>query len=138
MKEALNWLFSILFVMVLVLVVFTVGPMVETKYFPVYSKFTITNAVPTPEGLRVIASFTKFRNCNPQGYAWYLGDFGMGMRQLTTIQHIPYIPVNKPLGTQTTRPFEIKDLRIEDLPNVSAEIYNRCHPLWITRSVIYP
>ena len=30
------------------------------------------------------------------------------------------------------------DCAVEDLPALTAEIYNRCHPAWITRSVIYP
>jgi hypothetical protein len=122
--------------MVLVLVVWTVGPMLETRLFPVYSKFKIVNIEPNPKGLMVTVQFTKYRNCDPQGYAWYVGDFGKGFEQLN-IKARSTTTV-RPLGTQITQPFLIEGLEVKDLPMLSAEITNRCHPLWPTLSIIYP
>jgi hypothetical protein len=135
--KVLNWFLSMLFLMALIMVVFSAGPLVETAYFPVYSKFKIINVERELTGLRLQLQFTKYRNCDPQGYAWYVGDLGIGLRQLP-ISVTPYGTVHRPLGTQFTQPMLVQDLRVEDLPNLKAEIYSRCHPLWITRSVIYP
>lgn len=126
----------VLFTMVLVLAFFTVGPWIETKYFPVYSKFTIVESQQTPEGLQMVARFTKKRNCDPQGYGWFVGDFG-ALRQVR-LHTLPGYTIHRPLGTQLTQPFVVKELTVADLANIYAEVYHRCHPLWITRTVIYP
>jgi hypothetical protein len=136
-----NWLGRLvegLVVLVLIMVTWTVGPWIETTYFPVYSKFSVVEVKPHIEGLELTLRFTKLRNCDPQGFAWYVGDLGPGKRELPIARSQPYSTVHRPLGTQMTQPLVVRGLRIEDLPQLYAEVYNRCHPLWITRSIIYP
>jgi hypothetical protein len=124
----------ILLTMMLILAIFTLGPMLETKYWPVYSHFTVVKARNVPAGLEVTARFTKNRNCAPQGYGWYLGEFGI-MKQVIT--RSSDITVHRPLGNQIGV-FTVEELRLDDLDYLYAEVYHHCHPLWLSRSVIYP
>ena len=135
--KAAQLMLYILGSMVLILAIFTIGPMVETRYFPVYSKFRIIETVAKEKGLEVTARFTKFRNCDPQGFAWFIGDF-KGLMQLPVRSIVLPGTVHRPLGTQLTAPFLVQGLAAEDLQYLYAETYHHCHPLWITRSVIYP
>lgn len=128
----------LLLMMVGILTIWTLGPIVETKYWPVYSKFRVLSVKQTNEGLEFMVRFTKYRNCDPQGYAWFVGDFNTGAHQIPARGIGPVGTVHRPLGTQNAGPFLLRNLTYEDIPNLYAEIYHHCHPLWITRSVIYP
>ena len=134
--KVVSFILFVLLAMVGVLALFTVGPILETKYFPVYSKFRIVRAEPVEGGVRIVARFTKYRNCDPQGYGWYVGELGL-LRQVMT-RPTPGATVHRPLGPQITSPIVVKELTMADLPYLSAEMYHHCHPLWLTRSVIYP
>ena len=134
MKKGMQTFLYVLFAMMLYIALQAIGPGMETKFWPVYSRFVINNASDTPEGLKLETTFTKHRDCSPQGYGWYLGEFGL-MKQVLTrsadvIQH-------RPLGRQTGT-FVIKELRTKDLAVMYAEVYHYCHSLWTTRSVIFP
>lgn len=125
-------------VMVGILAIWTLGPILETKYFPVYSKFKVLSVKEVDEGLEFMVRFTKFRNCDPQGYAWYVGDFSTGVHQIPARGLAPVGTIHRPLGTQNAGPFLLRNIQLIDIPNLYAEIYHHCHPLWITRTVIYP
>lgn len=127
-------LLTVVGVMVAIIAFYTVGPMLETRFWPVYSRFRIVEAVDTPDGLRVVARFTKYRDCAPQGYGWYVGEFGI-MRQVITRSSDTVI--TRPMGMQLGT-FVVKDLTLKDLPYLYAEVYHNCYPLWTTRSIIYP
>jgi hypothetical protein len=132
----LNWFLQGLLLLVLVLFVYGVGPTLETGYFPVYSKFKILKATDTPEGLSMTIQYKKLRDCEPQGYGWFVGDIGVGRREVRSGNN--FTSVSRPVDSLITRFVVIRDLKLEDLTQLYAEIYSRCHPLWVTRSVIYP
>lgn len=128
-----------LLTMVLILGIWSIGPVIETRYFPVYSKFTITKMEEVDEGMNFTARFTKYRNCDPQGFAWYIGDLGTGARVVPARGVVPSTgAVHRPVGTHLVGPVLLKDITMSDVPYLYAEIYHHCHPLWVTRSVIYP
>lgn len=131
---------SVLLSMTMILVFFAVVPEMETKFYPVYSKFRLVNAQQV--GDKTIASFefTKFRNCAPQGFGFYAGELGATAQQLSVrvrASDLRRLPV--PLGTQISAPYEIEGITAKELSNtVYAIVYSHCHFLWITRSVIFP
>lgn len=141
MRRVFDLAAAVLMSMILIVGVFTVGPMLETRYFPVYSKFTLDHIAPQPNGRTIIYStFTKYRDCVPIGFAWYVGD-GINVRQLQVIvlraDHEAPTPV-RPVGTQRMSPFEV-DASPEEIASLAfAEVYTRCHPLWTTRSEVFP
>lgn len=125
--------------MVLISAVFVFGPPLESKLTPVYSKFRIISIEPYGEGqTRAVFEFTKWRQCAPQGFAWYAGNPGAAFRQIDVEIEQQVGGAPRPLGVQQSSPY-ILDVAPEDLTGiVFAEIYSRCHFLWTTRTDIYP
>lgn len=131
---------NIIIALLLLMGFFAFGPVIESRFFPVYSKFQLTSAVPTDDGnTRAIFTFTKFRNCAPQGFAFFNGELGNAFYQVTTrVQGGPDTRA-RPLGTQESYPYELVGITPEDLATtVFAEIYSHCHSLWLTRTKVYP
>jgi len=63
-----NWVLNITLFAVSMIFVGIAGPEIETRWFPVYSKFKILNVEPNEKGGSVIeADYVKFRDCFPQG-----------------------------------------------------------------------
>lgn len=120
--------------------VLMLGPSLETRFFPVYSKFEIVKIDETPSGgSRVIFRYYKLRSCAPAGFMWFIGEPGGAFRQIDILSaRPPGVRVNRPIGENTSVPYEIDVPPNELLTRGFATIYNNCHPLWITRSVIYP
>lgn len=139
-RSALNFAITSSGAAVLFMALFILGPVVETKFFPVYSKFEIVSVEPYGKGQSLATfRFTKYRQCDPQGFAWYSGELGAAFRQLTVKMQAPTDnPAPRPLGLQETSPYIIDATPDQIRRAVFAEIYNRCHPLWTTRSEIYP
>jgi len=137
-KDAVNFILSSVAALVLYMGVFTIGPYVETKLFPAYSKFQLASVEPYGDGQsRVVFGYTKYRQCEPQGFSWFAGELGASYRQLAFRAEGDPGPA-RPLGANITRHYII-DVRPDVLRDgVFAEIYSRCHPFWVTRSEIYP
>ena len=132
--KLVHMILYVLLTMTLIIAIFTVGPALETKFWPPYSHFKLVRSEDTKEGLKIIAQFVKNRNCAPQGYGWYLGEFGILKQVITrSTDIIQHRPLGNQLGT-----FVIKELTTADIPYLYAEVYHHCHPLWLSRSVIYP
>lgn len=119
----------------------TLGPALETQFFPVYSTFEIASIKETPDGgSEVVFRYTKKRDCNPAGITWFIGDPGGAYRQVELLSTRPQgsLPVNKPLGQNLSAPYKIDVAPTVLVGQGFANIYNNCHPFWITRSAIYP
>lgn len=137
--KLVSFILTLLFSMVVIVLFFSLGPLAEGRLFPVYSHFTIVEMTPTDEGVKVTFRFTKFRNCDPMGYQWYADDtdgLGPGVKVLNIKRLAP--PNPKPLGTQMSSPIVIEGITPLELPNVRASIFSRCHPLWVTETVVRP
>lgn len=137
--KLISFVLTILLSMVLIVLFFSLGPLAEGKLFPVYSHFTIVSADPDNEGVRVVFRYTKYRNCDPLGYQWYADDsdgLGPGVKVLNIKRIAP--PNPKPLGTQLSNPIIIEGITPLELPNVRASIFSRCHPLWVTETIVRP
>jgi len=126
---------------VLYLGVVSVGPWVETTYFPVYSSFEIVSIEASGDHQsRAVFKFTKYRECESAGFAWFQGELNTPLRPLEVrVVRDPGDPVTvRPLGEQLSSPY-LLDVTLDRIENVTfAEVFSRCHPFWLTRSIIYP
>lgn len=130
----------VLGLMVLISAFFVFGRPLEMQFFPVYSKFEILSIEPYgADQSRAVFRYTKYRDCDPQGFSWYAGDPAAAFRQIGIERDGGAIgSAPRPLGTQQSSPFII-DATPEQMQDiVFAEIYSRCHFLWTTRTDIYP
>lgn len=137
-----NAAFYVSMAVVAYVMLFTVGRSVETAMFPVFSYFRIASVQEIePNVIRLQVSFTKDRDCEPGGYAWYAGQRGGTFRELG-VRTIP--PEGnqtgiRPLGAgQVSRPFDLLISADEFEAGIFADVYSRCHPLWLSRSEVYP
>lgn len=135
-----GFMFGLLAAMVAVGALFVFGKPLETKFFPVYSKFEILSIEPYGvEQSRAVFQFTKYRECDPQGFSWYAGDPAAAFRQIGIRREgVSDSGGPRPLGTQQSSPFIIDATPDQLRGIVFAEIYSRCHFLWTTRTDIYP
>ncbi len=138
LSKLLNVMVNLTIVILSILAITVLGPEIETRWFPVYSKFRILKIEPGPEGgSTVTVEFSKFRNCIPQGYAWYNGDFGNNYRQLEVTSRRPNPSPSLPIG-RTHSTLDVRITPDEFASGIWAETFSRCHPFWVTRSVVFP
>lgn len=136
----INLALSIGLVITFMLAVVTIGPALETRLYPVYSKFQIFSIKETADGgTEVIFRYEKLRSCPPAGVTWFIGDPGGAYRQVDFVSNRPPMErVNRSLGENTSVPYKIDVAPAVLINQGFATIYNNCHPFWVTRSVIYP
>lgn len=122
--------------------VFMVGPAVETRFFPVVSKLTVTSLAADETGQAVIgAQFTKLRDCEYLGIAWYRGSPSGQFERVPVIlqrQEGDTSSPNRPTGTQRAGPWIIGMPPAEIPGNSFARLSHRCHPFWVTTTDFYP
>lgn len=126
----------------LVFLVYGLGPFLETKYFPVLEKLQIIEV--KPEGkdkARVLAAFKKLRECEYVGIAWYW------KKADDSFERVPLVLMrkagdnsspNRPLGYQTSGPWEVSIPADQVLFNSFVEVFHNCWPFWTTRTKFYP
>lgn len=134
-------LFSITFICA-VFLVYTVGPWVETKYFPVLEKLQIVSVqMDGVEQSLVYTAFTKLRDCGYVGTAWYW------KREDGSLERVPFASIrktgdtsspNRALGYQRAGPWQIGMPAPQIVPNSVVEIFHSCWPFWTTRTAWYP
>lgn len=121
-----------------------VAPTVETMFFPVYSKFKVVSAEQTPEGVIASFEFIKYRECEPKGLTWYLGEVGASTTVNASAPEGTRTP--RPIGPNTSSPYLLEGITLLDLDTqVIARLRNQCSDNWfgvklpwISTSDIYP
>lgn len=112
--------------------VFTLGPYLESKFFPVTEDTQILNERQVSSGTSFYVRFTKARRCTFTGLAWYVGD------QRLPVDFEPgadTMPRSRPRGDQHTGPWFVAGLYGTEKSR--AYVYHRCHPLWTTITRFY-
>jgi hypothetical protein len=122
--------------------VYVVGPVIETRFFPVVSKLTINSLGRSPEGYAVVsAEFTKLRDCEYIGLAWFRGT------PSTDFERVPVIIMRqpgdtsgptRPVGRQRSGPWIVHMPPEEIRGNSFAQLHHRCHGFWLTTTAFYP
>ena len=121
---------------------YSLGPALETTYWPVVSKLKIESVETLPDGwVKIRVKFTKLRDCEYMSLAWYKGvrpdDFE---RVGVIVQRDPKDngSPNRPLGTQHAGPWLIAVNEDELRYQSFAQLWHRCHPFWTTVTEFYP
>lgn len=123
-------------------IAFLVGPVLETKLFPVLDPLQIDRVEYKDEdNAYVYASFNKRRACEYVGTAWYKGlrsgEFDRVL-MITIRQEGDNSSPTRPQGRQHAGPWLI-GMNAKDVVRYSfVDIFHRCHPFWITRTNWYP
>jgi len=121
---------------------YTAGPGLETKYWPVVSKLQVlTEEVFDGNSVKIRVQFTKLRDCDYIGMAWYVGvrpdDFERVAVQLMREPGDAGSP-NRPLGTQRSGPWILAMTQEEFRYTSFARLEHRCHPFWTSITDFYP
>lgn len=144
-------IFSVFFVKVtcsviafvsVVITIYTVGPPLETKFWPVVDKLKILS-MKAVDGNRteIHAAFKKLRQCDYIGISWYAGD------RPNDFERVPVILMrvtgddsdpNRPVGYQRSGPWIISLTPEEVEKNSFARLAHRCHAFWTTITEFYP
>ncbi|MCB5201867.1 hypothetical protein LH464_05165 [Neorhizobium sp. T786] len=127
-------------VMVLMMGFFTIGPELETRFWPAYGKFRLVSVEPYGEGhSRAVFEFEKKRSCTPAGFAWFNGEIGNSYQVVNfSIDGPGGSGVQRPTGHHVSSPYIIEVNPNDVRTRLLGEIYSRCHPFWITRSEVFP
>lgn len=125
-----------------ILTIYTLGPEIETRFFPVVSKLTIERMEPVNERTTsVYAYFNKLRNCDYLGIAWYHGQRNTGF------ERVPLILMraagddsspNRPVGAQRSGPWVVSIPMDQVRDNSFVQLTHQCHPFWPTTTEFYP
>lgn len=129
MDRVKNTFYTIAWLILAVVFGWAVAPTVETKFFPVYSKFTVKTALQTPEGVLATFDFVKNRECQSKGLTWYLGE--VGASTAVNVEAPEGVRSPRPIGPNTTSPYLIEGITLADLEtNVIAQLRNQCSDNW--------
>lgn len=123
--------------------IYATGPQIETRYFPVVSKLKILRLQADIDGNSIVqAEFTKIRNCEYLGLAWFRGkNGGFGFERVPVEimrQDNDRSSPDRPVGTQRAGPW-IVHMTPEDLmANSFARLSHKCHGFWVSTTDFYP
>lgn len=141
MEVAVKTFSAFVIFIALTVTVYTVGPWLETKYFPVVGKLEVHQIHRLDETTtRLFVSFRKLRNCQYLGISWFRGNPEHFERVPVVLMRAPgdISSPNRPIGHQAAGPWDVL-MNEEDLRrNSFAELYHRCHFLWNTTTNFYP
>lgn len=121
---------------------FVIGPLAESKYFPVVGKLEIITVNDAGGGKSYItAQFTKKRDCEYIGVAWYRIMPNGVLERISMITHRQEGDTsspNRPLGKTVAGPWEVSMPHTQVRGLSVVEVFHRCHPFWTTRTPFYP
>jgi hypothetical protein len=122
--------------------IWLVGPSIETRFRPVVSKLQILSMEPTADGrTKIKAGFTKLRDCEFVGIAWFVGDRPRDFERVSVVlQRDPADngSPDRPLGYQRAGPWIIGMPPADLKSNSFARLSHRCHAFWTTITEFYP
>ncbi|HEY9155593.1 MAG TPA: hypothetical protein VIM69_10700 [Opitutaceae bacterium] len=121
---------------------YSLGPALETTYWPVVSKLQIEKTEWQPDGwVKLRVRFKKLRDCEYVNLAWYKGNRPDDFERVAVIvQRDPKDTgsPNRPLGTQRAGPWLVAVTEEELKYQSFAQLWHRCHPFWTTVTEFYP
>lgn len=124
------------------LMFFIVGPLTESRYYPVVAKLEIMDIVDIGDNKSdVSVYFIKLRDCDYLGLVWNrLEPNGALERVDIAAKRTPGLAssLNRSTGPTIAGPWEVDmpHTQVRDLSVV--EVFHRCHPFWTTRTPFYP
>lgn len=136
--KMIRWVSAVFIVIFTVTIVLQLGPLVETSLFPVVSKAQLTSIVPTADGKGSViqVQFTRLRNCEYLGLAWYQLTMEGGAVRVPISIGQPLQPAIKQVVTSGPWVIPIPPSQLHD--HSYAVVFHRCHVLWLSTTNFYP
>ena len=115
--------------------VYTLGPLVEGRYFPVTDNFSVTRMESVgPTTTRVWGEFRRIRgDCTYEDLTWYLGTPEASSAAPPVIFESG--TVLREEGWEDFGPW-IVQIPLSQIPNSYLSVEHDCHPLWNTRTIL--
>lgn len=112
------------------------GKFAERKYFPVVENFKITDSSPFDEDKTLFnVTFDKLRNCEFLGVNWNSSNGNRLPFEFREDLGNEFVGgVTRPTGSHTAGPWLVW---ADNLDTISGTTYHKCHPLWITETLMY-
>ncbi|WP_299674526.1 hypothetical protein [uncultured Roseobacter sp.] len=120
------------FCMALTPAIFTVGPYLESRYFPVVRETQILHEEEHASGVSFYVRFRKVRQCAFRGLAWYAGEVRV---PVDFEPDAATMPRSRPKGGHYAGPWFVSGLN--QTAGTRAYAHHRCHPLWVTITRFY-
>lgn len=126
------------------MVISTLAPLAETRYWPVVSKLTVEQMVDNGDGTtNIYAFFNKLRDCEYVNIAWYRGrPDGMFERASLVLlrKEGDTSSPNRPTGQQRSGPWILGIPADQVKGNSFARLTHRCWPapFWLSTTDFYP
>ena len=105
---------------------------IEGKVLPVTDKLTITSLTEDKAGVILEGSFNKLRHCEFISLEWRT-PFGQRI-EYSFLED--YEPISRPTGGQIIGPWLL--FKVKSLNDLEAVVTHKCHPLWQTKTILYP
>lgn len=141
----LSTVMSAILTMVVIMSFGTIGPEIETRFFPVYTKFAVKSIERGVGGdsTTVVFRYSKLRDCVSLGSAWYLrtpdSDLGPNRPLDYSVLYPPGHTTNsRPIGRHESRPMVFATNPEEFMAQANGDIHSRCHPFWLSKTTIFP
>lgn len=121
-------------VAIAIMLVFPMWPVfsnIEGSLFPVTTKLQYVKETPTDTGTLVYVSFSKKRECEFIGLNIYQDSVRLALKFLDQDDS----DSSRPVGDQIAGPWLIGTYDVKD---TVVTVRHKCHPLWTTRTIMYP
>lgn len=116
--------------------VINLSKLTETRYFPVLNQINITRTTRDGNQTIVWGKTTKRRDCHFENVAFYKKT-RFGDQMITSERMKPRTLDSSPVGETAFGPWKVDATKEEFDAIVSIRTLHRCHPLYLTESIIY-
>ena len=124
--------FAMLVAFAAVPAVWPVGAWIEGRVFPVATPYEITRQEKVADGVLFHVRFDKLRSCQFLGIQWYRG----ARRIVLDLEpDSDKFPKSRPAGAQEIGPWLLRGEATVD--GTWSIVQHRCHPLWVTETLMY-
>lgn len=113
-----------------------IAKITETKYFPVLSQLEVSRTMRQDDGVVVWGKTEKIRDCHFENIAFYKKT-RFGDEMISSERMRPRTLDSSPVGETRFGPWKVDASKEEFDAIVSVRTLHRCHPLYLTESIIY-
>lgn len=131
-----KFVWGVLFTGLIVFPMWTVAPIIEGRFFPVTGRMVIEQVQPEGEyRTRIWGEIEKRRDCSFERIEFHLGTPGH-----SSIVDLDFEEASRvrSAGLFGFGPWLLHLSREQLYSRAFAYVYHRCHPLWLTRTTLYP
>ena len=114
--------------------VFSAGPLLESRFFPVLRNMEVLTERVDEIGVVFDLAFEKVRFCDFVDLVWFRGPVQLELDYRPDLEG-PVRPQNRLVGEHITGPWRVRG--VSSLAEAQVFAIHRCHPLWNTVTHVY-